>query len=294
MNNIKAYIGATRPNTIPAGVGPILIGFGLSGKGALRDNPLLAVAVAVCAILLQVGANLVNDYFDHKNNIDRADRIGPKRATASGELLPAQVQKAYRICLGLAALIGVYLVIVGGLPILIIGLLTLLFAYIYTGGPYPLSYVGMGEILTFIFFGPVAVWGTYFLLTGNGGLLPVIVGFGPGSIALSIMAINNMRDLASDKIGGKITMAVYFGEKISRFIPIFGVAASVLVPIYLASHYDSKFLLLGSVIWIPFVVTWKRILFGKIDKSQNKSLADTASYLLLYSIVLSIGLLFYS
>lgn len=294
MNNTKAYISATRPNTIPAGVGPVLIGFGLSGIDTIRNKPFLAVSIAVCAVLLQVGANLVNDYFDHKNNIDRSDRIGPKRATASGALLPAQVQKAYRLCLGLAALFGVYLVNVGGLPILTIGVLTLFFAYVYTGGPYPLSYIGLGEILTFIFFGPVAVWGTYFLMTNSGGLSPVVVGFGPGFIALSIMAINNMRDRASDKIGGKITMAVYFGEKIARLIPTLGVVASALVPIYLASHYDSKFLLLASVTFMPFTSTWKRILFGKIDKSQNKSLADTASYLLLYSLVLSIGLFIYS
>jgi 1,4-dihydroxy-2-naphthoate polyprenyltransferase len=289
-NKFKAFTEATRPKTLSASLGPVIVGLALSSSHAVNGS-LIALLIIICALFLQIGANLSNDYFDSINKIDRKDRIGPDRASATGNLMPSEIKIGYRVSFITSFLIGIYLIYIGGIPIFLIGLSSIIFAYFYTGGPFPLSYVGFGEILAFIFFGPVAVWGTWFLMTEKMEILPALVGFGAGFIAWSIMAINNMRDRKSDKLSGKITLAVVLGEKMARFIVIFGIIGSVLIPVYLAYRLNNKYLLLSGVSFLIFLKTWQRILFNPINKEQNISLSATSAYLLLYCLLMSLGFL---
>ena len=235
---------------------------------------------------------MANDYFDHKNKIDDAERLGPERVTASGKLRPEQIQNAYRLCFGVAALLGFYLSLVGGVPIVLLGLLALLAAYTYTGGPYPLSYVGLGEVLALVFFGPVAVWGTVQILTGSAGALPILVGLGPGSIALAIMGINNMRDRLSDAKTGKLTIAVLAGEPYSRWVPLAGIIGSIAIAFSLLFAYHSLVLLPAGLCFLFFYSSWQRVYSAPINKAQNKSLGATGQYMLVYCLLLSVGILF--
>lgn len=293
MNSkLRIYIKAVRPKTLSASVGPVLVGIGLAGTREVADNLLVVTLIIICALLMQISANLVNDYFDYKNKVDSHGRLGPVRASATGLLSESEIRLAYRSTFSVALMIGAYLVLLGGLPIAIIGILSILFAYTYTGGPYPLSYKGMGELLALLFFGPVAVWGTWYLVTSQTTYLPIVAGFGPGFIALSIMAINNMRDRQTDKSSGKHTLAVSFGINFSRRLPIFGVAMSLLVLIYLAIYFKSPYPLITSFVILKYKTTWKRVLFEPIDKRQNISLAETGQYLFFYSLALAISLQF--
>lgn len=285
------FIQACRPKTLAASIGPVLVGLALAGTASITHRPIVAVAALLCALLLQIGANLTNDYYDHKNKVDGADRLGPQRATASGALAPREVKRGFYACFLAALIVGLYLANVGGLPIIIIGVMSVVFAYLYTGGPMPLSYKGLGELLALVFFGPVAVWGTWFLMTNSFDPLPVIVGFGPGCIAASIMAINNMRDQKSDKASGKVTLAVLLGEKTSRVLPILGIAAASLLPIYIANRLHNWPILLACFMWVFFLPTWRRITNGPIDQKQNISLASTGKFLFAYCAVMSVSLL---
>jgi 1,4-dihydroxy-2-naphthoate octaprenyltransferase len=210
MPRYRIWIYASRPRTLTAAAAPVFLGTGLAfGDGAFRLGP--AIAALLGALLIQIGTNLANDYYDYLRGGDTEDRVGPLRVTQAGFLAPAAVRNGAFLVLGLALALGVYLVWVGGLPILVIGLASLVCAIAYTGGPFPLAYHGLGDVFVFVFFGLVAVGGTYWVQALSYSPEVFVAGVGMGAMATAILVVNNLRDIDTDRRAGKRTLAVRIG-----------------------------------------------------------------------------------
>ncbi|TVP75369.1 MAG: 1,4-dihydroxy-2-naphthoate polyprenyltransferase [Gemmatimonadales bacterium] len=231
----RAWLMAIRPRTLPAAVAPVVAGTGIAAGLGVAD-PAPAVAALLGALLLQVATNLANDYFDFAKGSDTEARVGPTRVVQAGILSPRSVLRATWGVLALATLVGGYLVWVGGWPILVVGLLALLCAVIYTGGPFPLAYHGLGDVFVFLFFGPVAVAGTYWVQARTFHWDLLVAGAGMGALVTAILVVNNLRDRETDMAAGKRTLAVRLGEMGTRVqylllvllalaCPVVGVAA---------------------------------------------------------------------
>ena len=286
----KLWLLAIRPKTLPAAVGPVAVGSAV----AFRDGKFDFVPAICCllgASLLQIGVNLANDYFDFKNNIDSEERLGPVRVTQSGLIAPAEVKRGMIFCLFLAMLIFLYLAKAGGLPIVIIGALSVLAALAYSGGPYPLASNGLGELFVFIFFGLVAVGGTYFIQAGRLSLLAMLAAVPPGLLVTAIIVVNNLRDIDTDRKAGKNTLAVILGRR--RTITEYKL---LLLLSYL---FLPVLLLIGvtdALVLLPLVTgrqAW--LLAKKITEERgarlNELLAGTARLSLIYSLLFAAGLM---
>lgn len=210
------WLLAARPKTLSAAVAPVLVGTGL----ALRDRHDIHWIDAACALFgalfIQIATNLINDALDFRKGADTGERLGPLRVTQAGLLDAETVLRGAFVCLVTAALFGIPLVLRAGWPIVIVGVASILMAYAYTGGPYPLAYHGLGELFVMIFFGFVAVGGTYFVLTLEYSAQAAACGFAVGSLAVVILAINNLRDIGGDRSSNKKTIATRIGERGAR------------------------------------------------------------------------------
>ena len=254
----RAWLIAARPQTMPAALAPVLVGTGV----AVRDGvfaPLPALVALVGAALIQIGTNFANDYYDAVRGADTADREGFTRVTAGGLIEPAAVKRAMWLAFGAAVVVGAYLVAVAGLPILIVGLVSVALGVAYTGGPYPLAYHGLGDVFVFVFFGVVAVTGTYYVqaaarlgvdllaVVPRPELVPlaaVVASLPVAAVATNILVVNNLRDREEDAETGKNTLAVRFGYGFSRaqFVLLLGTAYAI-PPVFLASTGDATTLL---------------------------------------------------
>src|SRR5690606_23925593 len=188
-------------------------------------------AALICALLIQIGTNFANDVFDYQKGTDTQERTGPLRVTQAGLLTPRQVFRGMCLVFGLAFLIGLYLIAVGGWPILVIGLLSILSGIAYTGGPYPLGYHGLGDLFVFIFFGPVAVCGTYYVQALEWSWLALISSVPVGLLSVAILIVNNYRDRHTDVKAGKRTLAVRLGGKLTRWQYGLTLALAYIVPV---------------------------------------------------------------
>ncbi len=242
---MKSWLLATRPKTLTAALVPILVGSALAAiarpEGLDWTISLLALASAT---FIQIGTNLVNDAIDFKKGADNEQRIGPKRVTASGLMTPRQVMVGAGICLFVALLLGIPLVIHGGWPIVAVGLVSLFFAYGYTGGPFPLAYLGLGDLFVLIFFGWVAVGGVYFLQTGTMDTDAWVAGTQVGLLATVLIAVNNLRDREGDLKVGKRTLAVRIGVRGSRI----EIALLGIVPFLLGYYWIARGLFMLGLI----------------------------------------------
>lgn len=285
----KAWFLAARPHTLPASLGPVILGGSLAGHLLLTKNILIFALTILCALLLQVATNLVNDYFDSERGLDGENRLGPDRALQMGWLKKSELKKGIILAFSLAFSIGTFLMYQGGLPIVIIGISSIIMAYVYTGGPFPLSYYGLGEVLALIFFGPIPVWGTFYLLTNRLDLFPLAVGLIPGLIAMSLMGINNLRDHKNDKAKGKNTLATIFGIKFGKFIILFGVITATLIPVGLFLMFKERTFLVVILLFFINIKNWLRIYNGPIDQELNAVLARTGKFLFLSCIISAIA-----
>ncbi|MBH46873.1 MAG: 1,4-dihydroxy-2-naphthoate polyprenyltransferase [Halobacteriovorax sp.] len=291
MTKTNPWILAARPKTLPAAISPVLLGIAYAYHIGTTINVETAGMTLFCTLLLQIASNFINDYYDGVRGVDTEDRLGPTRVTSSGLLTPAAVKTGFMATLGLAFLIGLHLMSVGGLPIVLIGFASIFFAWAYTGGPFPLSQHGLGEVAALIFFGPVAVWGTVWLQNQQADhMLAIVYGLGPGLISAGILAINNLRDIESDSSSLKRTVAVKIGETAARKFTFFLITASLFIPIYFAVTHRSLQFLLPIIPYFLFWSNWKKILVDPIDRSLNLALAKTGKFLLLYCICLSVAL----
>jgi len=214
--SMQAWILAIRPHTLTVSLAPVLVGSGVAAtRGGFSLLP--ALVALVCALLLQISSNLANDVFDFRSGADNDDRKGPPRAAQQGLLTERQMFVGLAVSMIAAFVVGLYLVQIGGWPILAIGLAGLVSAVAYTAGPFPLGYHGLGDLFVYLFFGLAAVAGTTFVQTGLWDGLAVALSVPIGGIAAAVLSVNNLRDLETDAPAGKRTMAVRLGERGGRW-----------------------------------------------------------------------------
>lgn len=290
--NVKPWIMAARPKTLFAGMGPVIMGLAIAYSDQHALSTPIAVLTLACCLLMQIGTNLVNDYFDFAKGTDTSDRLGPVRVTQAGLLPPQSVKRGYQLVLALAFILGIPLMISGGPLIIAIGGASLLAAYAYTGGPIPLSYLGLGEILALIFFGPIAVAGTYYLQTHQLSLTPVLYGLIPGFLSWSIMAVNNLRDREQDRLNHKRTLAVRSSELGARLIVIFGIILSQVLCVNAFFTLGNKWALASLLLTALFYKTWQRVLTAPLDSRLNDCLAAIGKFLFLNCLLFALGMIF--
>jgi 1,4-dihydroxy-2-naphthoate polyprenyltransferase len=285
---MNKWFQAIRPKTLFASIGPVLLGLALAKVTQDQLHILLALNTLLCAILLQIASNLTNDYYDAISGLDDEFRLGPQRVTQAGILSLPQMKKAMILIFSLVLLLGINLMLSGGVVISIIGLSSILFAWAYTGGPLPLSRIALGEVFAFIFFGPVAVWGTFYLQTNLHSNQALILGAGPGFLSAGLMAINNLRDRETDKKGGKLTLAIIFPKLISKSLPQLFIILSLLIPIYFITQGHTKFLIFTSIPHLFFIKTWIKLFVEQPSAKFNNYLATMGKCLFLYCLLFSI------
>ena len=293
MSPLHIWLMAARPRTLPAAVAPVLVGTALAAtEGTFR--PFSFVAAMLGAVFIQIGTNLSNDYSDARRGADTEDRLGPVRVTAGGLVPPRQVLVATYVAFGLAVAAGAYLIATAGWELLLVGAASILAGVLYTGGPRPYGYEGLGEVFVFLFFGVVAVTGSYFAqverVTWEAFVLAVPVGL----LASAILVVNNVRDLETDRRAGKRTLAVRLGRARARNLyAVMVYAAFVCAPLpwLLGSDELSAWLLL-ALLAVPLAVPVVRIVRTRSDgPSLNGALARTGMLEVAFCSLLSAGIL---
>jgi 1,4-dihydroxy-2-naphthoate octaprenyltransferase len=257
-------------------------------QSVFRLGPALAALLG--ALLLQIGANLANDVFDFQRGADVQGRLGPLRVTQEGMLTPTQVLLGMWFTFGLAALAGLYLIWVGGWPIVVVGLLSILSAIAYTGGPFPLGYNGLGDLFVFVFFGLVAVCGTYYVQAGRVSPLAVWAAIPAGALVTAILVVNNLRDIHTDAAVGKRTLAVRLGPRGTRIEYRLLLVIAYLVPVLMMLLNAAGPWVLLAWISIPKALVVLRVVLEQEGRILNTALAGTAQLALIYSLALSLGL----
>jgi 1,4-dihydroxy-2-naphthoate octaprenyltransferase len=288
-SKVRVWIDSARPKTLPAAIGPVVVGAALAYGDGFFDAVTLAVTL-LCAVLIQVGTNLANDYYDFVKGADTAERVGPVRATQAGLVSPRQMRNAFVGVFAAACLLGAYLVVKGGWPIAVIGVVSIVCAVAYTAGPLAIAYVGLGEVFVLVFFGPVAVGGTYYLLAGGINQAAIIAGLGPGLLSTAILAVNNFRDIETDKAAGKKTLAVRFGYGFGRAEYIFCVVVGCLVPMYLSIAVGGRYFCNLAAAALPAAVFPIRTVCARPSAEDlNTVLAQTGRVLMVYCVLFAVG-----
>jgi len=301
----RAWLIAARPRTLPAGAAPVAVGAGV----ALREGvfaPLPALAALVGALLIQVGTNLANDYYDAEKGVDSEDSAGYTRVTQAGLIEPERVKAAMWGTFAAAIGVGFYLVYVGGFPIVLVGLLGIASGVAYAGGPYPLGSHGLGDLFVFVWFGVVAVVGTYYAqavaVAGVGplplapppGTLPpiaLVASLPAAALSTNILVVNNVRDLEDDRAAGKYTLAVLVGYRWSRveFLAMLGFA--FLAPVALWLWFGVGPAVLLPLLTLPLAATVARTVLAETSEAAlNPALERTGQLLAAHSLLLAVGL----
>ena len=290
-SGVRIWLMAARPRTLPAAVAPVLVGTAWAGFAHVF-HPLRFVAALLGAIFIQVGTNLSNDYSDARRGADTEDRLGPVRVTAGGLVPPKQVLVATYASFGLAVLFGAYLVAVAGWQLLLVGAASILAGVLYTGGPKPYGYEGLGEVFVFLFFGIVAVAGSYFVQVKHLDWEAFALAVPVGLLASAILVVNNFRDTDSDRRAGKRTLAVRLGRQGTRALfATIVYLAFVLAPVTWAFGPTKAWVLLPWLTLV-FAAGIVRVVRNRTDgPSLNEALAHTGMLQLAFCVLLSAGLL---
>lgn len=286
---VRAWIMAARPKTLTAAAIPVVVGTGVAlGHGVARMGPALAALVG--ALLIQIGTNFTNDYYDFKKGADTHERIGPTRVTQSGLISPQTVLMAAVLCFGLAIAVGGYLVWIGGWPIVVIGLLSVLSGYAYTGGPFPLGYNGLGDLFVFVFFGLVAVGGTYYVQAL--GLSPAVwpPAVAVGAIGTAILVTNNLRDIPTDAKVGKRTLAVRLGATAARAEYVLLLLVAFACPVVTVLTRQGSAWTLLALLAAPVAVPPLRRVLTQGGAALNPALGGTARLQMVFGVLYAIGL----
>ncbi len=279
-----------RPKTLPAALAPVVVGTAFAAAdGTFALLPALAAALG--ALLLQILSNFGNDYSDFFRGADTAERLGPLRVTSSGLITPAQMRVGIGVVIGLAVIVGLYLVWVGGWPILVVGVAAILAALAYTGGPFPFGYYGLGDIFVFLFFGMAAVCGTYYVQAGALTVDVVLGSLAVGALVTAILVVNNYRDIDTDRQAGKRTLAVRLGRPGVRIEYDLLFALAYAVPLVLWLFRGYSFWVLLPWLTVPLAVRLARTVATATDgPTLNKTLAGTARLALFFSLLLAAGI----
>lgn len=288
-SQLRIWLRAVRPQTLAAAFIPVSVGASIAFRNQQFDWLPTLIAL-ICALLIQIGTNFANDYFDFKKGADTDARIGFERATATGQISADAMRNATIITMGLAFILGLYLVWHAGWVILVIGIASLLFGVLYTGGPFPLGYNGLGDIFVFIFFGIVAVMGTYYVNALEWSTASFWASLAVGALSTNILVVNNLRDVEQDRVAGKNTLGVLFGEDVLRWEYLFMMLLAIAIP----PHFYFR-LQYSWIIFLPFItLPWVVLLLKSIWQVENKrtlndTLERTAQFMTLYGILFSIG-----
>jgi len=290
---LRIWLNAARPRTLPAAVAPVLVGtaaaFAAHGGSLPRWGGFVAALIA--SILIQIGTNLANDFSDAHRGADTADRLGPVRVTSAGLVTPRRVLAATWVAFGLAALLGIYLAVLAGWIILVVGAASIAAGVLYTGGPRPYGYAGLGEVFVFVFFGLVAVNGAWYVQLETLEWVPFGLSVAVGLLSVAILIVNNIRDLDSDRRAGKNTLAVRIGRTGTRTFYQAVVAAAfatLFLTVVLAGA--TAWILLG-LLALPLAVKPVRAVVTRTDgPTLNQALADTGALLGVFSLLVTIGL----
>jgi 1,4-dihydroxy-2-naphthoate polyprenyltransferase len=288
---LRLWLVAARPRTLPAAVAPVLVGTALAGpEGVFR--PLAFAAALLGSVFIQIGTNLSNDYSDARRGADTEDRLGPVRVTAGGLMPPRTVLIGTYVAFGIAVAAGAYLAAVAGWQLLVVGAASILAGVLYTGGPRPYGYEGLGEVFVFLFFGGVAVVGSYYVQTEDLRWEAFALAVPVGLLAAAILVVNNVRDIETDRRAGKRTLAVKLGREGARrlYVAMLGLAFAA-PPVIWAAGGLSGWLLL-SLAAFPLALPVLRTVTTRTDgPALNEALAGTGRLLAVFSLLLSAGVL---
>lgn len=288
----RIWIDAARPKTLAAAFVPVVIGSSLAyHDGSFHWLP--SLIALVCAFLIQIGTNFANDYFDFIKGADTDDRIGFERATAQGFVTAHEMKMAMLLAMGLAFITGLYLVWHAGWVILALGIASLVFGVLYTGGPFPLGYNGLGDLFVFIFFGIVAVMGTYYVNALQWSASSFWASLAVGALSTNILVVNNLRDVEQDGPAGKNTLGVLFGEAALKWEYLVMLAIALFVPFYLYVKSGFSLTILLPYISLPFGAYLVITVWTEVKKSNlNKTLEQTAQFMTLFGILFGLGIIF--
>jgi len=288
-SRLKTWYLAARPRTLTAAVMPVMIGSALAYRDGLFD-PIIALIALLCAFLLQIGSNYANDLFDYLSGADTRDRLGPMRVVAAGLVTPGQMKVALIIVFGLAFILGLYLINIGGWPILAIGIASIIVAITYTGGPYPLGYYGWGDAMVFLFFGLIGTMGTYYVHTLQVSFTAFLVSLPVGALITNILIVNNYRDADTDAKAGKRTTAVLFGKRFARteFTLLLFLAYGIPFIVWLAFDHSAWVLL--PFFSFPLGLRVLAMMNTLQGKELNLALEQSAKLVAIYGVLLAIGL----
>ena len=289
-NSIKAWVLAARPKTLAAAATPVLLGCSLAASdGWLQFIP--ALLCFLFAFTMQIDANFINDFFDYLKGSDREDRLGPERACAQGWITLNAMKHGIASATILSCILGVIILFFSGLEMIPVGLLCILFAFLYTAGPYPLAYHGWGDVLVIIFFGFVPVGCTYYTMCHDWTWSVTIACMASGLVSDLLLMLNNYRDRDQDKIRGKKTLVVRFGALAGRWMYLsLGLIACMLCLLFvITGHLWAA--ILPQLFLVPHLNTWQHMVKINKGKELNKVLGETARNIALFGILLSLGLI---
>jgi 1,4-dihydroxy-2-naphthoate polyprenyltransferase len=289
MKGAVAWFHAARPKTLVAGLTPVAVGSALAFRtGAFRLWPALATLAGT--LLIQVGTNLVNDSEDARRGADTDARLGPARATQQGWLTGRQVMRGAAFCFAAAFALGCYLVSVSSIWLLPVGVTSIAAGYAYTAGPFPLGYNGLGDVFVMVFFGIVAVCGTFFVQTSTVSGLSLWCSIPVGALGVALLAVNNVRDRPTDMQVGKRTLVVRFGTRFGQVEWLAMIALSLLIPVALAVSGLTTSWVLASLAAAPLAVAPGRLVFTQAGQTLNRALAQTARFQLVFCLLFALGL----
>lgn len=289
VSTLNPWFVAIRPKTLTAGLSPVILGFAFALKEGFFNFKII-IMILIATMAIQIATNLINDYCDFLKGIDNKKHLGFTKVLVEGMISLQAMRKAIYAILSIAALASAYLIAKGGWPVAIIAATAIFFAVAYSAGPYPLSHLGLADLVELLYFGPIAVSGTYYLLTHHLPTYVIIGGFIPGFLSLAILTIDNLRDYQTDKAKGKKTLCVRLGEKFAQFEYYSCIMMGFLIPILLVAITKKHFICLSCFILLPLYKTClDSVKDNHSAQELNKALKQTAASLLLFTLIFSTG-----
>lgn len=286
---LSPWLVAIRPKTLTAGLSPVVLGASFALSAGSFDYKIL-IMIVIAALSIQIGTNLTNDYFDFLKGIDDRNRVGFTKVLVEGSVTLQAMRKAILAIFSIAIMAATYLVMKGGWPIALIAASAIFFAIAYSAGPFPLGHIGLADPIEFIYFGPVAVGGTYYLLTHSLPLYVVLGGCIPGFLSLAILTIDNLRDYETDKAKGKKTLCVRFGQGFAQAEYYACIILGFMTPIVLVALTRKHLLCFSCFIMLPLYKTClDAVKENKSADELNKALKQTAACLFLFTLIFSTG-----
>jgi 1,4-dihydroxy-2-naphthoate octaprenyltransferase len=289
-NITNSWILAARPKTLLAAVVPVLVGSALAisiGKFFLPYS----IFALLCSILIQIGTNFTNDLYDFLKGADNNKRKGPTRVLVSGLITAKEMKFAIVFVFGLAFLLGLYLVYSAGILILWVGIISIIAGIIYTAGPFPLAYNGLGDLFVFLFFGVVGTMGTFYVHTQQISMLSLLVSIPVGALTTNILIVNNYRDIEEDREANKKTLAVLLGQVFTRWQFILLLILCYFVSFVLHLYFNYGLWIFLPYITLPITFILIKMIFTFKGEELNKTLELTAKFAGIYGLLFSIGLI---